>query len=142
MSLKKTLGAVLACFVVLVAGNYLIHTVWLSKDYMATKDIWRPPDAMMHRLWALLASDFVVAVGAALIYARGVEAKPWVGQGMRFGILLALVAAIPQSLTEYAVYPIPHMLAVKWMIGEGLLSIVLGLVLAAICQPKKPAAAS
>jgi hypothetical protein len=32
--------------------------------------------------------------------------------------------------------PIPHQLAVKWMIGEGLLCLVFGMVVAAICQPK------
>jgi len=136
MSVKKTLGAILAGFIVLAGGHFLIHAVWLKGDYMATKDIWRPPDAMMHRLWVLYLADFLLAVGAALIYARGVESKPWVGQGIRFGILLALVTAVPQSFVEYAIYPIPHMLAVKWIIGEGLLSIVLGLVIAAICQKK------
>jgi hypothetical protein len=106
---------------------------------MASKEVWRTPDAMMHRYWALYLSDFLIALGAALIYVRGVEAKPWMGQGIRFGILLALVAPFPQSLVEYAIYPIPHMLAVKWMIGEGLLMIIFGLVVAAICQKKAAA---
>ncbi len=140
MSMKKTLGAILAGFVILAIGHFLIHGIWLKPDYMASKDIWRPPDAMMHRFWALYLSDLLLALGAALIYVRGVESKPWAGQGIRFGILLAVVTALPQSLVEYAVYPILHMLALKWIIGEGLLCVLLGLVIASICQPTKPPA--
>ena len=91
----------------------------------------------MHRVWILYLADFLIALGAVLIYARGVEAKPWAGQGIRFGILLAMVTAIPQSLTEYVIYPIHHELALHWIIGEGVLMVLLGLVIAAICQPAK-----
>jgi len=75
-----------------------------------------------------------------MIYVRGVEAKSWVGQGIRFGILLALVGVIPQSLIEYAVYPLPHMLAEKWIIGEGGLAVLMSLLIAMICQPKQQTA--
>jgi hypothetical protein len=71
-----------------------------------------------------------------LIYARGVEAKPWVGQGIRFGILLVLVTVIPNSLVEYVVYPLRHELVLKWVIGGGLLTLIVALAIAAICQPK------
>ena len=137
MGIKKTIGAIVAGLVVLAAGHFLLHGVLLKSAYMASQDVWRPQDARMHRMWGLYLSDFLIALGAVLIYARGVEAKPWAGQGIRFGILLALVTAIPQSLTEYVIYPIHHELALHWIIGEGVLMVLLGLVIAAICQPAK-----
>jgi hypothetical protein len=79
-------------------------------------------------------------IAAVLIYVRGVEMKPWVGQGIRFGILLAFIGTVYNSLALYAVLPIPHMLALKWMIGEGLLAILLGLLIAVIVQPKTASA--
>jgi hypothetical protein len=139
MSAKKIIGAIVAGFVVSALGHYLIHSVWLIKDYQASSDVWRTQEAMMHRMYAFLLSTLSLVAGAVLIYIRGVEVKPWAGQGIRFGVLLALVTAVPQSLQEYAVYPIHHELALKWIAGEGLLAIVLGLVIAAICGPK-PAA--
>jgi hypothetical protein len=138
--MKKTIAAIVAGFALICAGRFLLHNVLLAHEYVQSSDVWRPPAQFIHRVWILYVANFVFALGAALIYVRGVEAKPWLGQGIRFGILLALVAAIPQSLIEYAVYPIRHQLALHWIIGEGALAILLGIVLAAICQPPKPAA--
>lgn len=135
MPMKKIIGAIVASFVVIAVGRYWIHNVWLYSDYQASSDVWRTPEAMMHRVWTFPIATLSIAVGAVLIYIRGVEAKPWVGQGVRFGILLAMVTALPQSLVQYAVYPIHYQLALKWILGEGLLALVAGLVIAAICQP-------
>ena len=69
--------------------------------------------------------------------------KGWgtrLGQGIRFGILLALVTAVPQSMVEFFTYPIPAALAVDWIIGEGLLAVLLGVIVAAICRAQAAAA--
>lgn len=138
--MKKTILAIVAGFVFICAGRFLLHNVLLAHEYAQSSDVWRPPAQFIHRIWILYVANFVFALGAALIYVRGVESKPWLGQGVRFGILLALVAAVPSSLIEYAVYPVRHQLALHWIIGEGALAVLLGIVLAAICQPPKPAA--
>jgi len=140
MAMKKTIGAIVASFILLSAGGYLIHNVWLAQDYLQHSELWRSQDAMLHRLLHIYIANLIFSIGAVLIYVRGVEAKPWVGQGIRFGILLALVTAVPQSLVEYVVYPLPHQLVLKWIIGGSLLTIVVGLGIAAICRPKQPAA--
>lgn len=46
---------------------------------------------------------------------------------------------IPYSLSEYVVYIIPHMLAVKWMILGGIQLVILGLVVAGIMKEGAPA---
>jgi hypothetical protein len=135
MAMKK-IGAIVAAFVLLGAGRYLLHSVLLKGAYMATSSVWRTPEAMMHRMWALQLANLLFAVAAVLIYVRGIEPKPWLGQGLRFGILLALATAVPQSLTEYGVYPIPHTLALHWILGEGVLAVLVGVLVAAICRPK------
>jgi hypothetical protein len=140
MPMKKIIGAIVAGFVLLVAGRYLIHSVLLRSAYLQSSDVWRTPEAMMHRIWIAQLASFIFAVAAVLIYIRGVEQKPWLGQGIRFGILLALATAVPQSLTEYFVYPIHHELALHWIISEGGLAVLLGIVIAAICQQKSASA--
>jgi hypothetical protein len=137
MAMKKTIGAIVASFILLSAGGFLIHSVWLAQDYQQHSELWRTQNAMLHRLPYLYIANLIFSIAAVLIYVRGVEAKPWVGQGIRFGILLALVTVIPNSLVQYFVYPLPYQLVLKWMIGGGLLSIVVGLGIAAICQPKQ-----
>jgi len=140
MDMKKTIGAIVAGYVVQFGGNFLIHGVWLKQDYVNTASLWRSSEAMNSRMWAMFLGVLIYAVGAVLIYVRGVESKPWVGQGIRFGILLALVTTVCNSLISWVTMPMPHMLAVKWMVGEGLLAILFGLVVAAICRPKSAAA--
>lgn len=140
MNMKKTLGAIVAAFVVQVVGLYLIHGVWLKEAYVETAALWRPQDALLHRMWIMLVGDVIYVAGVVWIYARGVEAKPWVGQGIRFGILLALVTTVFGSLSAYVMVPVSHLLVLKWIIGEGLLNVLLGLVVAFIWQPKTAAA--
>ncbi len=135
--MKKTILAIVAGFVLISAGRYLLHNVLLAHAYARSSDVWRLPAEFAHRLWILYVANFLFASAAALIYVRGVESKPWLGQGIRFGVLLAFATVIPNSLIEYAVYPIRHELALHWIIGEGALAVLLGVLLAAICQPSK-----
>jgi hypothetical protein len=138
--MKKTFLAIVAGFVLISAGRFLLHNVLLAQQYARSSDVWRLPAEFMHRVWILYVANFLFVSAAALIYARGVESKPWLGQGIRFGVLLALATVVPNSLIQYAVYPIPHELALHWIIGEAALAVLLGIVLAAICQPVKASA--
>jgi hypothetical protein len=139
MTIKRSLLAILAGFVLLAAGRYLIHSVWLAGPYAEHASLWRTQSAMLHHLWAIHLANLILASGAVWIYAGGIEHKPWLGQGLRFGILLALVSAVPQSLVEFFTYPVPPGLAVDWIIGEGLLAVLLGVIVAAICRPEAAA---
>jgi archaellum biogenesis protein FlaJ (TadC family) len=133
--MKRTIFAVLVGFVVQLGGLFLIHSVLLRQDYVDTAALWRPHEAQVMRAWAMLLAVLIYVVGAVLVYMRGVERKPWIGQGIRFGILLALVVVVYSSLSAWVILPIPHMLAVKWIVSESLLSVVFGLAVAGICQP-------
>jgi len=136
----KTIGAIVAGFILQMGGSYLIHSVILMKSYEATSGLWRTEDAMGHRMLYMLLGQFIFVLGAVLIYQRGVEKKSWIGQGIRFGILLALVSCVQGSLIQYVVTPLPHRIVAHWMLLESALTILLGLLIAGICQPKNSAA--
>ncbi len=105
-----------------------------------TASLWRSPAEINHRVWAMMIANVIYAVAVVLIYVRGVEHKPWVGQGIRFGILLALVTTVYGSVASWVTVPVPHSLLVKWIVGEGGLCILLGLLVAAITRPKAASA--
>ncbi|HUK30489.1 MAG TPA: hypothetical protein VLV89_05195 [Candidatus Acidoferrum sp.] len=140
MDMKKTVGAIVAAFVVYAGTGYLIHEVLLKSAYTATADLWRPEDAMQHKLWIMLLSEFIFAVGAVLVYQRGLEKKSWVGQGIRFGILLSLVSSVPGYMMNYVVINVGHRLALHWILSGIAQAIIVALVIAVICQPKSDAA--
>jgi hypothetical protein len=58
------------------------------------------------------------------------EDKPWLGQGVRFGIAMWLVLAVPSFLIAYAIQPMPLILTVKQLMSEAVNKIVLGLITA------------
>ncbi|HEV2298084.1 MAG TPA: hypothetical protein VGR72_06165 [Candidatus Acidoferrales bacterium] len=134
MSAKKLILAMAICYVVLVGTNWLIHQVWLMNDYLATPDSWRPMADLGHKMWVMLVGQAFFAALFCYIYSRGAEAKPWLAQGIRYGILITMFFVIPSALSEYTVYRVPHMLAVKWMIAGCIQMIILGLIVAGICQ--------
>src|ERR1035438_9114699 len=106
MSMKRTVGAIVAAYLLMVVGRYVIHAVWLARDYATYSNLWRTHTAMMQRLWISQLADLILATAAVLIYIPGIGKRPWTIQGFRFGVLLALATAIPQSLTEYFTYPV------------------------------------
>jgi len=140
MDMKKTLGAIVAGFIVDAGSGYLIHEVLLKKAYMNTADLWRSEGAMNHRLWIMFLAEFIFIVAAVLIYQRGVEKKSWIGQGIRYGILLALVAPVPGFMMNYVALPVPHQLALHWILAGIVQMVLVALVIGGICQPKADAA--
>lgn len=136
MDTKKLLIAILAGFAAQMCGNYLVHSVWLKDDYVGTAQLWRMPDEITSRIWAIAIAALVYVIGAALIYAKGIEDKPWLLQGLRFGILLTMVQAFYSNVIMWVVMPIPHELSIKMLIGDTVTSFLLALVLAAIYRPQ------
>ena len=73
------------------------------------------------------------------IYSRGAEAKPWLGQGLRFGLAVALLTVVPTYTIYYVVQPMPGLHVVKQIVFDGILVMILALIAASICrQPAKP----
>jgi hypothetical protein len=131
--MKKLLLAIVAAYIVLMLTNYLVHQIWLMSDYAAIPASHRSPAGIMHRFWAMAIGQFMFAALFAYIYRRGAEAKPWLVQGVRYGILITLLTVVPTALGEYVVYIVPYQLAIKWMIAGGIQMIILGMIVAAIC---------
>ena len=132
--MKKLVLAIVAAYIVLMFTNYLVHSVWLMSDYAAIPASHRNPQGILHRFWAMALGQFFFAALFAYIYTRGAEKKPWLAQGIRYGILVAFLTVIPTALGEYVVYIVPYQLAIKWMIAGGIQLILLGLIVAGICQ--------
>lgn len=130
--MKKLVIAIVATFIILMATNYLVHEIWLMPDYDAIPLSHRNPAGIQHRFWAMVVGQFIFSAMFAYIYTRGRENKSWIEQGIRYGILMALLTAVPTALSEYTVYIVPYMLAIKWMVAGGIQLVIAGLVVAAI----------
>jgi hypothetical protein len=125
---KKFLEAWLLVFVLYMAGGMLVHGVILGDDYMATGLMRTESEAQNLMHWMILAH--VLMAGAfTWIYVRGVENKPWLGQGLRYGLAVAILF-VPIYLIYYVVQPTPGALAAKQVVLDTILTLVLGAVVA------------
>ena len=133
MNVKKLVLTIIVVFVVAYIAGFLIHAILLAPDYMTIKEHYRPEGQEM-MIWICLAY-LAFAIGSVIVYAKGVEDRPWLGQGIRFGILMWLVLAVPSFFIAYAVQPVPTMLMVKQVLFEGVDKILLGIITAALYRP-------
>ena len=127
---KKFFIAWIVIFIVWMAGSFVVHGVLLHDDYAKSASLFRTEaDSQAFFPWMILAH--VMLSGALVwIYSRGVEALPWVPQGLRFGVAIALLTVIPTYIIYYAVQPMPGTTVVKQIVFDGIVTLILGAVVA------------
>ena len=133
MNMKRLVLTIIVVFVVANLTGFFIHAIWMRADYMQVANLYRPEG--QEKMVFICLAYLSFAIGSVLVYARGVENKPWLGQGVRFGILMWLVLAVPSFFIAYAVQPIPTILMAKQVVYEGLDKILLGIITAALYRP-------
>ena len=81
---KKFFVAWVVLFVSWFLGSFVVHGVLLRSDYMQLTNLFRT-EGDEQKFFPLMILAHVILSGAFVwIYARGVEAKPWLLQGVRF----------------------------------------------------------
>jgi len=127
---KKFLISTVAVFVIWMIGSFLVHGLWLTSTYETLTNMMRPLEEQESLFHFMLIAHLLMAVAFVWIYQRGNEDKPWMQQGLRFGIAIAILAPIPTFMIYYTVQQTPGMLAVQQSIGDSVTVIVVGLVTA------------
>ncbi len=79
----------------------------------------------------MIGAHLILAFGFAWLYRAGRDAgKPWLAQGVRFGIAFSLAAVIPLYLIYHVVGNFPLDLALKQAGLETVNTIILGISMA------------
>ena len=134
---KRFLVAWVIVFVVWMVGSFVVHGVLLAPGYKSVPELFRAEaDAQQHFPFMLLAHA-ILAGALVWIYARGVEDSPWTGQGLRFGLAVALLTAVPWYLIYYAVQPMPGAIVARQIVYDTILTLLLGLVVAYLYRGKR-----
>lgn len=125
----KFLIAWLVVFIVWMAGGFVVHGQLLADEYQAT-GLMRPVEEQQQYFVWMIVAHLVMAAAFVWIYARGKEAKPWLGQGLRFGLAVSLLAVVPIYLIYYAVQPLSGVLVIRQIAYDVIVTLVLGAVVA------------
>lgn len=128
MNIKRLVLTIIVIFLVANFTGFFIHAVWLKQDYMPVANLYRAEG--QEKMSFIVLAYLAFAIGTVWLYAHGVENKPWLGQGVRFGIAMWLALTIPWFFIAYATQPIPTVLMAKQVIIEGIDKVFLGIVTA------------
>lgn len=136
MSTKFVLSAVIIAVMSVLLG-YVVHVWLLGPDYKALGALFRPEDQQMSFFAFMIAAHILVGIGFTWIYRMGREAKPFLGQGLRFGLAVAVLTVIPTCLIYYAVQPMPGNVVAKQIVFGTIAVVLMGIVCAWINQDQR-----
>ncbi len=111
--------------------GFVVHGAILAGDYERLTDVMRPAAEQEARFGFMIGAHLILAFGFSWLYRGGRDpVKPWLGQGVRFGIAFALAASVPIYLIYHTVANFPLDLALKQVVLETLSVIVLSISVA------------
>jgi hypothetical protein len=126
--------AVLAVMSLLL--GFVVHAVLLAPDYHALGGLFRTPEDGQAHFGYMLLAHLLIGIGFTWIYLKGRETKPFLAQGIRFGLAVAVLATIPTYLIYFAVQPMPGFLVVKQIVLDTISMVLMGIVCAWINQER------
>jgi hypothetical protein len=133
---KKFWISGIAASVVAFAAGFVVHGVLLHNDYAQLPSLMRTENDAMSHLPYLIVAHIVFGFAFAWVYSQGISAGvPWLTQGVRFGIAVALLVTIPMYLIYYAVQPWPGMTVAKQIVFDTISVIIIGILVAFINKP-------
>ena len=126
---RKCIISAVVMFVMAWALSFVVHGLLLGGDYSATPGM-RPPAEAQQIIGYLILAQAIFGVAFAWVYFQGKEDKPWLMQGIRFGIAIAALTVIPTYLIYHVVTPVPLVLAIKQIVLDTIRLVLMGVVLA------------
>ena len=127
---KKFIIAWIALFVAWFMGSFVVHGVLLRSDYMQLTNLFRTEGDEQKYFPLMILAHLILSGAFVWIYARGVEPKPWLAQGVRFGVAVALLTTVPTYMIYFVVQPIPGDVVIKQIVFDGVLMAILGTIVA------------
>ena len=123
--------SVVALFVMSMILGFVVHGTLLHADYVRLQHLYRGAGETAY-LPYMLGAHLAIAVGMTWIYRQGRDARPWLAQGVRFGLAVSLLYTLPMFITYYVVQPTPSDLAAKQAVLGSLMTVILGIAAAFI----------
>lgn len=129
MKTNFAISAAVMAVTSLVLG-FVVHGWLLAPDYLRLTSLFRPEADQMGFFGFMLVAHVLIGIGFTWIYRHGREAKPFLGQGVRFGLAVAVLTVVPTYLIYYAVQPMPGDVVVKQIVFDTIAMVLMGIICA------------
>lgn len=110
---RRFLVAWLVVSLAWMVGSFVVHGALLHQDYAGLPNLFRTEAEAQGHLPLMILAHVILAGAFVWIYARGVEDTPWLPQGIRFGVAVALLTIVPTYMIYYVVQPMPGAMVMK-----------------------------
>jgi hypothetical protein len=138
MTPGKFLLRTIVVAVAMFALGFVGHQLLLGRDYAAIEPIMRSKSDMQGHMPFALINCLVFSAAFVWIYSQGRSARPWLGQGIRFGVAIWAIASVPLYLTNYVIEPWPGIFVAKILAWEVIAAVVLGITVAGLSKNDGP----
>jgi len=136
---KAFVWSVVAVFVTAMILGFVVHGVLLHTQYeKLVPGLFRSEQDAQGYFIYMIVAHVIMAIGITWVYRMGRENKPWLAQGIRFGIAIALLSTIPIYLIYFAVQPLPSDLVAQQIVFDTIAMVILGIVTAAVNRDPVP----
>ena len=126
---RKLIISAIVMFVLAWGLSFVVHGFLLHADYLATAGM-RPPAEAMKLMHFMILAQALFGIAFAWVYAQGREDRPWLAQGVRYGIAIAFLTVIPTYLIYHVVTPVPFALAIKQIVYDTIRLLLMGVAVA------------
>ena len=135
MNFARVAAAAVVAWVVSLPVGFLVNDVLLAGLYAPNAAAMRPEAEMMATLPLGFVFLLIGFFAFAYAYARGYEGGNGVMEGLRFGLLVAVIVTGFGMIWHYVLYPITGSLAAAMIIDSILGLALYGAIVGAIYKP-------
>jgi hypothetical protein len=135
MNFARVAASALAAWAVSIPVGYVVNEILLRDLYSANAAAMRSPEAIMANVPLGFVATLVGFFVFAYMYAKGYEGTSGPLEGVRFGVLVALLMCCFAIVWQYVVYPISASMLAAMTIDIVVEMALYGAIVGAIYKP-------
>jgi hypothetical protein len=127
---KRFWISVAVMFVMFMAIGFFVHGFLLKADYTQLPNLFRSEQDQMNFVVFMPIADLFAAFAVVWVYVRIKQDKPFLVQGICYGLVITAMMTVPKFLIYYAVQPIPGITVAKQIAFDVMGDVLKGIVVA------------
>lgn len=134
--IKHILFTTAVAFFVMFGFEWVFHGIYMMPDYEATASLWRSEAEMQELFHICLIRKALMALAIGGLFCwlgKGCGGIKCPVKGAKFGLLIGLMLGA-SMFGSYLWIPIPMDMAIKWLVGDMLMGVLVGGILAITCR--------
>lgn len=135
MNFARVAAAAVAAWVVSIPVGFVVNEVLLKPMFDANAAAFRPEEAIMANLPLGFAATLVGFFAFAYMFAKGYEGTNGTIEGIRFGVLVAMLLICFAIFWQYLVFPISGNLSAAMIVDVIVEFALYGAIVGSIYKP-------